>query len=159
MAPPKEVLLPDPKPNGFYEARMSDLLTSKELAMFENAPEDELVDLAIDLDVPIPAEIDRTGLLSACVQNIADLGEREGLPFSDYDRTDLEELDERELNAIAALNGIDSSLDTEKKVALLLKTGKKKYKMWRKQRPKSQIPIYLPMFLAPVARHLVQRKS
>lgn len=138
---------------------MSDLLTSKELAMFENAPEDELVDLAIDLDVPIPAEIDRTGLLNACVKNLADLGEREGLPFSDYDRSDLEELDEWELNAIAALNGVDAIHDTDKKVTLLLKTGKKKYKMWRKQRPKSQIPIYLPMFLAPVARHLVQRKG
>ena len=138
---------------------MPDLLTPTELAMFEHAPEDELVDLAIDLDVPVPAEIDRTGLLNACVKNLADLGEREGLPFSDYDRSDLEELDEWGLNAIAALNGVDKNLDKSKKVSLLLKTGKKKYKLWRKQRPKSQIPIYLPMFLAPVARHLVQRNG
>ena len=138
---------------------MSELLTPDELTMFAQAPEDELVDLAIDLDVPVPAEIDRAGLLSACVRNLADLGEREGLPFSDYDKDDLEELGDYELNAIAALNGIDGNLEKQKKVQLLLKKGKKIYKIWRKARPKSQIPIYLPMLLPALARYLVASKS
>lgn len=138
---------------------MSELLTPNELAMFEHAPEDELVDLAIDLDVPVPAEIDRSGLLDACVRSLADLGEREGLPFSDYDRADLEELREYEFNAIAALNGVNPDLDKTKKVQLLLKSGKKRYKVWRKTRIKSQIPIYLPMLLAPLARYLVALKA
>ena len=58
--------------------------------MFQNAPEDELVDLAIDLDVPVPAGIDLAGLLDAVVRNLADLAQREGLPFSPYDKEDLE---------------------------------------------------------------------
>ena len=138
---------------------MSELLTPHELTMFQQAPEEELVDLAIDLDVPVPEEIDRSGLLDACVRSLAVLGAREGLPFSDYDKDDLEDLGEWELNAIAALNGVDANLDKPKKVQLLLKTGKKKYKVWRKTRPQSQIPIYLPMLLAPLARHLVALKS
>lgn len=134
---------------------MSELLTPEELALFQNAPEQELVDLAIDLDVPVPSEIDRSGLLDACIRNLTDLGRREGLPFSDYDKEDLTALCDAELNAIAALNGVDAGLDRTRKVHLLLKTGKKNYKVWRKVRPKSQIPIYLPMLLNAVARLLV----
>ena len=61
---------------------MSELLTPHELSMFQNAPEDELVDLAIDLDVPVPAEIDLGGLLDAVVRNLADLAQREDWPVS-----------------------------------------------------------------------------
>ena len=60
--------------------------------MFQNAPEDDLVDLAIDLDVPVPEEIDLAGMLDSVVRNLADLGKREGLPFSRYDQEDLEQL-------------------------------------------------------------------
>ena len=87
------------------------------------------------------------------------MGRREGLPFSDYDKEDLTYLCDAELNAIAALNGVSIELDRTKKVQLLLKTGKKNYKVWRKARPKSQIPIYLPMLLNAVARLLVSSEG
>ena len=138
---------------------MTDLLTPEELAMFQNLPEEELVDLAIDLDIPVPAEIDLKGMLDAVIQQLVDLGEREGLPYSDYDTEDLEALSEDELRAIARLNGIDSGGDRQATIRALLKTGKKVYKIYRKTRPKSQIPMYLPMLLAPLARHLVTPKS
>ena len=134
---------------------MSKLLTPEELSMFKNAPEDDLVDLAIDLDVPVPEEIDLAGMLDAVVRNLADLGKREGLPFSRYDQEDLEQLSELERSAIARLNGVDPNADTNTQISGLLKTGAKIYKTYRKTRPKSQIPLYLPMLLSPLARHLV----
>jgi hypothetical protein len=134
---------------------VSELLTPEEVAMFRNAPEEELVDLAIDLDVPVPEEIDLDGMLDRVVRNLAALAQREGLPFSRYDREDLEQLSQMERGAIARLNGVDPRADVESQISALLKTGSKVYKMYRKTRPKSQIPMYLPMLLAPLARHLV----
>jgi hypothetical protein len=134
---------------------VSELMTVHELSMFRNAPEDELVDLAVDLDVPVPEEINLGGLLDACVRNLAALGKREGLPLSDYDQDDLMALSEAELRAISTLNGVDAIEDESKRVLLTIKSGKKIYKMWRKTRPKSQIPMYLPMLLSALARHLV----
>ena len=134
---------------------MSELLTPEEVAMFHNAPEEELVDLAIDLDVPVPEEIDLEGMLDAVVRNLASLGQREGLPFSRYDKDDLEQLEETERSAIAKLNGVDPNANADAQISALLKTGSKIYKIYRKSRPKSQIPLYLPMLLAPLARHLV----
>ena len=127
--------------------------------MFRNAPEEELVDLAIDLDVPVPEEIDLDGMLDAVVRSLAALGEREGLPFSVYDKDDLELLSETERSAIARLNGVKEDASSSAQISGLLKTGGKIYKMYRKTRPKSQIPMYLPMLLAPLARHLVAERA
>ena len=91
--------------------------------MFQNAPEDDLVDLAIDLDVPVPEEIDLAGMLDSIVRNLADLGKREGLPFSRYDQEDLEQLEQTERSAIAKLNGVDPSADVDTQISGLLKTG------------------------------------
>ena len=91
---------------------MTNLLTPEELSMFQNLPEEELVDLAIDLDIPVPEEIDLVGMLNAVILHLAELGEREGLPYSSYDAEDLEALDEYELRAIANLNGIDRNRDS-----------------------------------------------
>ena len=138
---------------------MSKLLTPEEFSMFQNAPEDDLVDLAIDLDVPVPEEIDLASMLDAMVRNLADLGKREGLPFSRYDQEDLEQLQQTERSAIAKLNGVDPNIDGDAQISGLLKTGAKIYKTYRKTRPKSQIPLYLPMLLSPLARHLVNEET
>jgi hypothetical protein len=154
-----ECLLADIAASGRNEESVSELLTAHELSMFRNAPEDELVDLAVDLDVPVPEEINLSGLLDACLRNLADLGKREGLPLSDYDKDDLLALSEAELRAISTLNGVDVLEDESSRVPLTIKSGKKIYKMWRKTRPKSQIPMYLPMLLAALARHLVSESA
>lgn len=130
---------------------MTALLTTEELAMFDNAPEDDLVDLAIDLDVLVPDEIVRAQLLSACVQSLRELAEREGLPFSPYDAEDLRALSPDELNAVARLCGHVPG-EQEETIERMLKAGKKVYKIYRKHRRRSQIPLYMPMLLAPLAR-------
>ena len=130
---------------------MTILLNSDELAIFENAPEDDLVDLAIDLDVMVPNEIVRAQLLSACVKSLRDLAQREGLPFSPYDAEDLDALTQDELDGVARLCGIQPGKKAET-IERMLKAGKKVYKIYRKHRKRSQVPLYLPMLLAPLAR-------
>ncbi len=132
---------------------MTILLTPEELGMFANAPEDELVDLSVDLDVMVPEEIDRPQLLSACIRNLAELAAQEGLPFSPYDEEDLAALSQGELEAVARLCGVTPGAKSET-VERILKAGKKVYKRYRKHRPRSQVPLYLPMLLAPLARYI-----
>jgi len=134
---------------------MTALLTPEELSMFENAPEDDLVDLAIDLNVMIPDEIVRPQLLSACVRSLRDLAQSEGLPFSPYDKEDLTQLPQEELDAVARLCGVTPGQHPET-VKRMLKHGKKVYKVYRKHRKRSQIPLYMPMLLAPLARFVTR---
>jgi|GEM_PF-898896 len=134
---------------------MTKLLTPEELGMFTNAPEDDLVDLCVDLDVVVPEEIDRTALLESCVQNLRALAEREGLPLSSYDRDDLEALTHEQLRGLAGLCGVEPAEKAET-IERMLKAGKKVYKIYRKHRKRSQIPMYLPMLLAPLARLVTQ---
>jgi hypothetical protein len=133
---------------------MTILLTPEELGMFANAPEDELVDLSVDLDVMVPEEIDRPTLLSECIRNLRNLAELEGLPMSDYDREDLAALSQEELDGIARLCGVQTGSKAET-IERMLKAGKKVYKRYSKHRPRSQVPMYLPMLLAPLARYVV----
>jgi hypothetical protein len=130
---------------------MTLVLTPEELTMFENAPEDELVDLAIDLDVIVPDEIVREQLLTACVHKLKDLAQREGLPLSPYDAEELAQLSQDELNAVARLCGLTPGEKAET-IERMLKAGKKVYKIYRQHRRRSQVPMYLPMLLAPLAR-------
>jgi hypothetical protein len=133
------------------EGPMTALLTPQELAMFDHAPEDDLVDLAIELDVVVPDDIVRAQFLNAVVRNLRDLAAREGLPLSPYDAEDLQDLPPEHLDALARLCSLTPGKKAET-IELLLKAGKKVYKVYRKQRSRSQVPMYLPMLLSPLAR-------
>ena len=132
------------------ERAMTDLLTAKELDLFRNIPEVDLVELAIELDVPVGEEIDRPALLNASVRGLAQLARREGLPFSEYDREDLDALPREERDALARLCGTAPSLDS---LDALLKSGRKVYRSYTRNRPKSQVPLFLPMLLTSLARY------
>lgn len=126
---------------------MPDFFSFEELAMFANIPEEDLVELAAGLGLSVPAEVDRPALLEAIVVNIAHRARREGLPLSNYDRPDLEALPPEDLRALAKLCGTRPTVDS------LLKMGRKVYRRYRRERPKSQVPLMLPMLLAPLARY------
>ena len=130
-----------------------DILTPEELTNFAHVPETELVDLSIELDVPIPDEIDRATLLGEVVRRLYDLSAREGLPFSDYDREDLMALGADELRSVAKLCRVRKpATDHAQLTKQVIKAGKRVYRRYRRLRPNSQIPMYLPMLLAPLAR-------
>ena len=122
-------------------------LTPAELTLYENLPEGNIIALAAELDLLIPESISRSALLVDAIARIADLARQEGLPFSHYDRDDLEVLPENHLRALARLCGSRPTIDG------VLKTGQKVYKTYTRQRPQSPIAMMLPMLLAPLARY------
>jgi hypothetical protein len=121
-------------------------LTPDEFALFTHVPEADLVELAAELDLAIPAVIDRRELLEKAVVALAQVGRTRGLPLSPYDRDDLAALPPEHLRALAALCGTSPTVDA------LLKSGKKSYKLY-KNNLMSPIPMMVPMLLRPLARY------
>jgi hypothetical protein len=122
-------------------------LTPEERRLLANIPETELAELAAELSIAVPGRIDSTSLAARCIVALAQLARTEGLPFSRYDRADLEALSSIELRALAELCGYPSSVDG------MLKSGGKVYKSWSRTRPRSPIALLLPTFLTPLARY------
>ena len=129
---------------------MPAVLSPEERLYLANIPEGDLIDLAAELDIAVPEEILRVRLTEEILERLADLGEREGLPFSAYDRDDLEDLPVVHRQALATLLGMPSDVDG------MLKAGKKVYRTYRKTRPRSQVALLLPVLLAPLARFVAE---
>ncbi len=125
----------------------ADLLGDNELELLKNIPEGDLIALAAELDMAVPEVVVLPELLGQIVMALAQLARREGLPFSRYDKPDLEALPADHFRGLASACGVSSDLRG------FLKAGEKVYKVYRKTRPNSQIPLLLPMFLPAVARH------
>ena len=131
---------------------MDILLSVEELDYFSGIPEVELVDLAIELDIPVGEEIVRGQLLSQALRALADLARREGLPLSPYDHDDLVALDPEHRRALARALGSDAD------PVAMIKNGKKVFKRYKKHNPRSQVPLLLPMLLPALARCLAEAK-
>jgi hypothetical protein len=128
-------------------SQKSFVLTPAELAVCENLPEDTLIELAAELNLLIPESISRSELLADAIKRIAALAQREGLPFSRYDRDDLEALPTAHMEALARLCGSRPTVNG------MLKGGQKVYKTYTRLRPQSPIAMMLPMLLIPLARY------
>lgn len=126
-------------------------LTEQELAPCLNLPEDNLVDLAAELDLMVPEKLSRPELLADAVARIAERARSEGLPFSKYDREDLAALPPDQLSALAALCSAPASVDG------LIKSGRRVYKMYARQRPDSSVALTLPMLISAIARYAAQK--
>lgn len=126
------------------------VLRTHEIPGVEMIPEGDLASLAAELDL-IPEEvIDRHALLEQLVPRLLDRARTEGLPFSRYDADDLERLPTIHRTALAAAMGWSGD------VTAILKAGDRVYKTYRKARPHSQIPIFLPVLLPALARHAAE---
>jgi hypothetical protein len=126
-------------------------MTDDEYRLVENLPEEDIIDLAVELDIPVGEVIDRRSVMDLCVVAFGELAQREGLPFSEYDREDLEALPAAHLAALAR------QLDVKGQVNAILRAGRKVYKVYRKHRERSQIPMVLPSLLGPVCRQLDEK--
>lgn len=127
---------------------MSFALTDDEYRSLQNIPEIDLVHAAADLSIVPPAEIDIRELINRIIPAMVERAREEGLPFSKYDRDDLEDLDATERGAIAQLQGLSSSAS----VTTMLKAGQKVYKAYHKNRPNNPVALLLPTLLHVVAR-------
>lgn len=129
---------------------MASVFNPAEQAVLNNIPEGDLVDLVAELDVAVPAVIVRDELLVLALDRISQRARAEGLPFSKWDREDLEALPAPHLRALAQACGTSGSVDA------LMKSGAKVYKRYQKDRPGSPVALLLPVLLAPLARRLAE---
>lgn len=127
---------------------MSPILTADELSTFEHIPETDLVDLAIELDIPVGESIARADLLDQAVIALSTLARQQGLPFSPYDHDDLDALHPEHLGALAHALGVDPSAKA------IIRTGRRVYRRYRKNNSRSQVPLQLPMLITALARYL-----
>lgn len=127
---------------------MPGLLTDQELSMLATVPERDLVDLVIDLDIPVEEDSVRDALLEQAVRRLADLAREEGLPLSSYDLEDLQALPEGHVRALARAMRVPAD------PRALVKAGEKVFKRYQKRAPRSQVPLMVPSLLPAVARLL-----
>ena len=126
---------------------MSQLFTPTERAMLDNLPESELVELAAELGVAVPAVIRRQELMEQVMHELACHVRIHGLPLSRYDEEDLAALSPAELAALARLVGV------EPRVRDLLRAGRKAYKTYTRRKSSCPIALMVPTLLAPLARY------
>ena len=122
--------------------------TEAEYEALAGLPIEVIVDLAAELDIVAPEKINRRELLEHCVLGILSFSTEHGLPFSKYDRDDLEALNKEQLSAIAQLQGLAPTAS----VRAILRRGQRVYKSYQAKRNDHPIPTMLPMLLTAVAR-------
>lgn len=127
---------------------MPSLLLDEELKILAAVPEKDLVDLVIDLDVPVEEDSARQQLLEQAARRLADLAREEGLPFSSYDLEDLQALPPDHLRGLARAMRVDND------ARAVVRAGEKVFKRYQKRAPRSQVPLMLPLLLSAVARLL-----
>ena len=129
-----------------------DLYTA-DIEKLEFLPETDLADLAIDLDLIPEERIDRTQLMLKILPRLLNLAQKEGLPFSKWDLEDLAALPDAHRAALANVMGWPSDPKS------MIKAGLKVFKIYRKTRSRSQIPLTLPLFLPALARFAAQPRE
>ena len=125
-------------------------LNPKELDICSRLPENILVELAVELDLVVPEHIEVHELLEMTIVRLATLARQEGLPFSEYDRDDLEALSDEHLVAICQLCQCKPS------VKALIRAGRRVYRIYRKQRPGSQVPFMVPLLVGSLAQYALE---
>ena len=123
-------------------------IQSSEMDLLNAIPERDLVEMAIDLDIFVPERINRLEMIETCIQAIISRAKKEGLPFSQYDRDDLEALSSDDLRSISTLMGISGTPS----VSAILKKGRRVYKSYQKNRPDNATALLIPTLLPLIAR-------
>ena len=122
--------------------------TPAEQAMIDQIPSSELEELAAELEIVLPATVDRDALLrrilAAMVERIAE----EGLPLSRFNKMDLEELSSIELESLGSMAGHQGPATPDG----LIRTCKKACRHYRRNRPRSTMVLVLPLLLGPLVR-------
>jgi hypothetical protein len=132
---------------------MSSFFTPSERAMLANMPENDIVELAAELSVSVPATIQRERLMEQVVIELARHVRVHGLPLSKWDTDDLKDLSPTELAGLAQMVGVPAS------VPELLRAGKRAYKAYANRKVTSPIPMMVPSLLAPLARYATSDRS
>ncbi len=132
---------------------MTERLTDTEWGFLHAMPEQDLVELAVELDLLVPERIEARALLEECLPLLLDRARVEGLPFSRYDLEDLAELPDAHRRAIARLQGLADDASPDR----IVRAGEKVYRTYQKLRPRSAVALLLPSLLPALARLASER--
>ena len=119
-----------------------------EWTVLQGLPEEDLIALAVEMDIVVPERIEGRALLDRCVPAMLERGRAEGLPFSKYDVEDLQALPPELLRAIGQVQGLNGDVT----VAAVLKAGKAVYKRYRRTGRGSAMALMVPLLLPTLAR-------
>jgi hypothetical protein len=126
---------------------MDPTLTDAEWHSIQSIPEVDLVDAAIDLDIPVPARVDPRELVARIAAGLLERARRDGLPLSKWDREDLESLDAAARAALGRACNVPSGA-----VDALLKAGERADAAWKRKSPKAESALLVPTLLPVLAR-------
>ena len=125
-----------------------EILTDAEWSALSILPEDDLIEVAADLDLVVDKHINHRALWNKCVWAILFRANTEGLPLSEYDAEDVALLSTEQRTAIAKLQGLSTPYTTEK----IIKKGRKIYRLYQKKRRGSPVILVIPSLLTAIAR-------
>lgn len=128
---------------------MSFALTDDEWEILSRVPTEDLVQLAAELDLLVPEQVDGRTLVNLCVPLIVERGRRHHLPFSKYDLDDLRELSAADLAVLAEVQGLTPRATVQD----VLKVGERAYRSRQSGRNRLDPFAYMiPILLTPIVR-------
>ena len=111
-------------------------------------PEQDITEMAVDLDLLLDEGFDRESLVLRCIEALLDRAEVEGIPLSKWDGDDLRTLPPEHFQALARTVGLTG----KPSVRAMLKAGARTWRQYRKTRPNSATALLIPTLLGPIAR-------
>lgn len=123
-------------------------LTDAEWSVLAGLTPDDLVDLAVRLDVVIPANPEPRALLEATLPRLIAAYRSRGVPLSQYDHEDVAALSAQERATLASLQGLGAKAS----VRQIMAVGAKAYKSWSPRGTHHPVPFLTPVLLKPMLR-------
>ena len=108
MKRPSLLFTPDQRGQKYMPDHRPEILTDAEWSALSILPEDDLIEVAADLDLVVDKHINHRALWNKCVWAILFRANTEGLPLSEYDAEDVALLSTEQRTAIAKLQGGES---------------------------------------------------
>ncbi len=131
---------------------MTFALNDAEWSVLVSLPDDDVVELAAELGILLPAPpFSVRALLDRCVPAMLSLAKQDGgLPFSRYDLDDLRELPPAHHQALAVVQGLAAGSPSE----ALVRVGERIHKARSRRKGKRDGHAFMvPILLVPLARH------
>lgn len=130
-------------------------LLEPEWELVRNVPLSDLIELAADLGVILPEEVDRRQLVVISLPYLLERARDDGLPLSKYDAPDIEALPPEDLAMVAELQGLKPSAS----VRAVMRAGAKVTKTYARNRPNNPYPYMLPLLLGTLLRFARSERS
>ncbi len=128
------------------------LVTDAEWDSLARLPVRDLVELAADLALVAPAEVEGRALVEQCLPALCEWIRSHGLPVSKYDREELQNLPASQLRALGRLCGLETA-----SVQRLIRDGMRTVNKLAKTQQYESIVMMLPMLLTAIARYVDER--